>query len=63
MVVEQSRATFDGGLAMYKGRPDKAYSLVDCVSFVLMERDSITDALTDDHHFVQAGFVAMLRTV
>lgn len=42
-------------------RPDKAWSLVDCASFVLMEREGITDALTSDHHFAQAGFVPLLR--
>lgn len=60
-VVEQSRATFDGGLARYKRDADKTYSLVDCVSFELMMREGITEALTDDHDFERAGFVAMLR--
>lgn len=60
-VVEQSRATFDCGLARYKSHADKQYSLVDCVSFELMTQDSIAEALTDDHHFEQAGFVAKLR--
>jgi len=61
-VVEQSRTSFDGGLAIYKTRPDKKYSLVDCVSFMLMTRDSISEALTDDHHFEQESFIALLRT-
>lgn len=60
-VVEQTRATFDGGLARYKGFADKQWSFVDCVSFELMARDSMTEALTDDRHFEQAGFVAVLR--
>jgi uncharacterized protein len=60
-VVEQSRATFDAGLGRYKRFADKQWSLVDCVSFELMTRDSIAEALTDDHHFEQAGFVARLR--
>jgi predicted nucleic acid-binding protein len=61
-VVEQSRATFDGGLARYKRDRDKEYSLADCVSFELMTRDNMTEALTDDQHFEQAGFVARLKT-
>lgn len=60
-VVEQSRDSFDGGFGHYKARADKEYSLVDCVSFELMTRDSITEALTNDHHFVQAGFIALLK--
>ncbi|MCZ7645333.1 MAG: PIN domain-containing protein [Planctomycetota bacterium] len=60
-VVEQSRSTFECGLARYKRHADKQYSLVDCVSFELMTRDGITDALTNDRHFEQAGFVAKLR--
>lgn len=60
-VVEQSRATFDGGLDRYKQFADKKWSLVDCVSFELMTRDGITEALTNDHHFEQAGFVAKLH--
>ena len=60
-VVEQSRVSFDGGLSRYKQFGDKEWSLADCVSFELMTRDSIAEALTDDHHFEQAGFVARLR--
>lgn len=46
---------------LWANRPDKMWSFVDCTSFVVMQRMAITDALTDDHHFVQAGFVALLR--
>ena len=60
-VIEQSRATFDGGLRRYKKFADKEWSLADCVSFELMSRDGITEALTDDLHFEQAGFIAKLR--
>jgi predicted nucleic acid-binding protein len=51
----------DAGLDLYRGRPDKAWSLTDCISFVVMERDGIREALTGDHHFEQAGFVALLK--
>jgi uncharacterized protein len=42
-------------------RADKAWSLVDCSSFVIMQQEKITDALTNDHHFEQAGFVRLLK--
>ena len=41
-------------------RPDKTYSLCDAVSFVLMRRGNITEALSTDRHFEQEGFVRLL---
>ncbi len=40
---------------------DKDWSLTDCISFVVMHERGITEALTADHHFEQAGFVALLK--
>ena len=40
---------------------DHAYSFTDCTSFVLMQERAITEAVTTDEHFVEAGFVALLR--
>ena len=42
-------------------RHDKDWSLTDCISFVVMEDQRITDALTGDRHFEQAGFKALLK--
>ena len=47
-------------LALYRARIDKEWGLTDCVSFVLMNTAGITEALTADIHFRQAGFKAML---
>jgi uncharacterized protein len=61
VVDPQSRDSFDAGLGVYKDRKDKDYSLVDCVSFLSMKKHGITDALTNDHHFEQEQFRALLR--
>lgn len=42
-------------------RLDKKWSLVDAVSFIVMEERAMTEALTADHHFEQAGFVRLLK--
>ena len=49
-----------GGLAFLRARADKAYSLCDAVSFVLMRERGIIEALTTDRHFEQEGFVRLL---
>ena len=46
---------------LLSNRTDKKWSLVDCSSFVLMKERDITDALTNDHNFEQAGFVRLLK--
>ena len=47
-------------LDLYRSRTDKEWGLTDCLSFVLMTQEGITDALTADYHFRQAGFRALL---
>jgi len=47
-------------LQLYRDRIDKDWGLTDCVSFVLMRQQGVTEALTADQHFVQAGFRALL---
>lgn len=41
--------------------PDKDWSLTDCIFFVVMRQLGLTDALTADRHFQQAGFKALLK--
>lgn len=60
-IVPASHALWEAGLARYKARDDKEWSLTDCISFVVMERKRLTDAVTGDHHFEQAGFKALLK--
>jgi predicted nucleic acid-binding protein len=47
-------------LGLLKERLDKQWSLCDAVSFILMERLKLKEALTTDHHFEQAGFKRLL---
>lgn len=49
------------GLALFKDRLDKDWGLIDCVSFTAMADHGISEALTTDVHFEQAGFRALLR--
>ena len=60
-VVVQSHESFLDGLALYEQRPDKQYSLTDCISMNVMKRRGITEVLTHDRHFGQEGFVRLLR--
>ena len=60
-VIPFEKQLYDEGIQLFHNRADKEWSLTDCISFVAMKRESITDALTGDHHFEQAGFVALLK--
>lgn len=42
-------------------RPDKEWGLIDCVSFIVMKELAITEALTNDDHYRQAGFRVLMR--
>lgn len=57
--VPASRDLFIRGLHLYEQRPDKEYSLVDCMSMTLMRERGITHVLTNDHHFRQEGFTVV----
>jgi predicted nucleic acid-binding protein len=46
---------------LYRNRLDKEWGLIDCISFTIMEDRKLTDALTADDHFRQAGFRALLK--
>lgn len=59
-IAEASTDLFDHGLELYESRLDKSWGLTDCFSFVTMRIKGLTDALTTDDHFRQAGFNALL---
>ena len=60
-IVPQTSAQFQESLAVYKQYRDKEWSLTDCASILIMREESITEALSHDQHFEQAGFHALLR--
>jgi uncharacterized protein len=55
-MVQVEPELFAAGWQYLRKRPDKTFSLTDCVSFILMEREGIQEALSFDGHFNQAGF-------
>lgn len=59
-IVPPSPALFDAGVSLYAERSDKGWTLTDCISFVVMHQYGLTDALTGDRHFEQAGFNPLL---
>ena len=61
-IVHLTPELFDQAFQLYKTHQDKNWGLVDCVSFTVMRQAGITEALTFDQHFVQAGFQALLRS-
>ena len=58
-VLAADRRLFTAALDRYSVRPDKEYSLVDCMSMVVMEEQGIRHVLTNDRHFTQAGFIVV----
>lgn len=60
-IVRLSAKLLEEAFTLYKTHQDKEWSLVDCVSFVVMKEAGTTLALTFDQHFVQAGFRALMR--
>jgi len=55
------RERFEVAKVFFRRHTEHAYSFTDCTSFVLMRELKLTDALTTDRHFQQAGFRVLLR--
>ena len=59
--IPASPSLFESGMSLHRERGDKAWSLTDCISFLVMQQRHVGRALTYDHHFEQAGYEALLR--
>ncbi|WP_204106710.1 MULTISPECIES: type II toxin-antitoxin system VapC family toxin [Spirulina sp. CCY15215] len=60
-IVPLSETLYRRAFTLYCDRADKTWGLIDCMSFVVMQDRGITEALTTDEHFQQAGFRVLLR--
>jgi predicted nucleic acid-binding protein len=60
-VIPQSHDSPLAGVTLYEARPDKGYSLTDCISIQTMWIEGLTEVLTNDRHFEQEGFRALFR--
>lgn len=60
-IIPYDVEVFDAGFDLFAKRPDKEWSLTDCISFAIMSERGLTDALTADHHFAQAGFHTVFK--
>ncbi|HXG84444.1 MAG TPA: type II toxin-antitoxin system VapC family toxin [Pyrinomonadaceae bacterium] len=62
-IISLTDELYNKAFELFSNRPDKEWGLVDCISFVVMRERKITQALTADEHFIQAGFHALLREI
>jgi uncharacterized protein len=60
-IAHLTPALFEQAFTVYGSHQDKDWSLVDCISFVVMRNAGATQVLTFDRHFVQAGFEVLMR--
>ena len=61
VIFPQTTQLFERAVQRYQEMADKSWSLTDCASFIIMEDERLTSALTHDRHFGQAGFQTLLR--
>jgi uncharacterized protein len=59
-IVPLSEELYARAMRLFRERPDKEWGLTDCVSFVVMQERGLTEALTTDDHFRQAGYRPLL---
>ena len=59
--ITPTRQMLIAGVDLYRKRPDKTYSLTDCLSMLVMRDKGVHEVLTTDEHFAQEGFVNLLQ--
>ena len=60
-ILPLSEELYERAFELYRNRPDKEWGITDCISFIVMQDRGLTEALTTDEHFEQAGFKALMR--
>ena len=60
-IVPLNQELLTEGWSLYAQRTDKDWGLTDCISFVVMNQEPLSQAFTSDHHFEQAGFINLLK--
>jgi len=59
-VVKHNDELYEAGLQLYAARPDKGYSLTDCMSMIICRDRAVIEILTHDHHFEQESFPILM---
>lgn len=60
IIEPATHESFEEAVRLYGDRGDKRWSIADCMSFLVMNRRQLHQALTSDHHFEQAGYTILL---
>lgn len=61
-LLPQASESFFAGLRLYKDRPEKEYSMTDCISIAIMKAEGMTESATGDWHFEKEGLRALFRS-
>ena len=59
--VAVTEELYEEAFKLFRSRMDKEWGLTDCISFIVMKKFGVTEALTTDRHFEQAGFKPLMR--
>lgn len=62
VVLVDSDLLYERGVRLFSTRSDKEWSLTDCISIEAMRQEGLTEVLTGDRHFLQAGFTLLMET-